>query len=86
MEIENITEPPAVKNISDENLEELYDMPLKLKHPCHNQKVGRHVKLVTEAGGAVAGFDRRDGLIRQRIRSRKLMKIFNIKQRYSLTD
>ena len=51
-------------------------MPLKLKHPCHNQKMQRHVKLVTEAAGAVAGFDRRDGLIRQRIRSRKLMKIF----------
>ena len=39
------------------------------KHPCHNQRVEHHAKLVTEASASVAGHDNRDGMIRQRIRS-----------------
>ena len=38
---------------------------LKLDHPCHNQAVEHHVKLVTEAFICVAGFERRDGMIGQ---------------------
>jgi len=29
--------------------------PLVLQHPCHNQAVERHVKLVTEAASVVTG-------------------------------
>ena len=43
--------------------------PLQLDHPCHNQCVERHVKMVTEAAAQVEGFERRDGLIRQKIKS-----------------
>ena len=47
---------------------------LIVKHPCHNQRVQHHVKLVTEALASVAGHDNRDGMIGQKIRSRKLAK------------
>ena len=45
-------------------------------HPCRNQAVERHVKLVTEAATIVEGFSRRDGMIGQKIKSRHLMKCF----------
>ena len=53
-----------------------------LHHPCHNQSVERHVKLVTEASAQVEGFARRDGIIRQKIKSRKLLKTFNTKMQF----
>ena len=49
---------------------------LDLFPSCHNQDVEQHVKLVTEASMSVAGHEKRDDLIRQRIRSRKLIKCF----------
>ena len=45
-----------------------------LHHPCHKQSVERHVKRVAEESAQVVGFDRRDGVIRQKIKSCKLMK------------
>ena len=51
-----------------------------MEHLCHNQAVERHIKPVSEASAAVAGFKNRDELIRQKIRSRKQIKIFNTKQ------
>ena len=68
--------PPAVKNLSIEQIQLIKDTPLELKQPCHNQAVERHVKIVTDAASYVAGFEKRDGLIRQRIASRKLRKKF----------
>ena len=44
------------------------------KASLHNQRVERHVKLVTEASPSVEEHDNRAGMICQRIRSRKLMK------------
>jgi len=35
--------------------------PLVLQHPCHNQAVERHVKLVTEAASVVTRYKKRDG-------------------------
>ena len=58
-------------------LEDIRESPLKFAHPCHNQAVERHVKLVTEACSSVVGFESRDGLIRLNICSRKLMKSFD---------
>ena len=49
---------------------------------CHNQSVERHVKMVTEAAAQVEGFERRDGLIRQKIKSRKLLKKFGTKVQF----
>ena len=37
-----------------------------LHHLSHSQSVERHVKVVAEASAQVAGFDRRDGVIRQK--------------------
>ena len=48
----------------------------------HNQCVERHVKMVTEAAAQVEGFERRDGLIRQKIKSRKLLKKFDTKVQF----
>jgi hypothetical protein len=60
-----IQEPPAICNFTDLQIENLRNQPLFLNHPCHNQSVERHVKLVTEASSQVVGFERRDGFIRQ---------------------
>ena len=54
-----------------------------LEHPHHNQVVERRIKLVSKASAAVARFKNRDGLIRQKIRSRKLMKTFNTKKQFN---
>ena len=69
------TEPPAIKSLNNAAIQrfKLKLNKLELDHPCHNQAVEpRHVKLVTEASIRVAGFERRDGMIRQKIKSRKL--------------
>ena len=58
------------------------DNLLKLDHPCHNQAVERHVKVVTEASGQVVGYEKRDGLIRQKLKSRMIMKKFDTKQQF----
>ena len=76
-------QPPAIRHLSDSEIEDCRMKPLILHHPCHNQTVERHVKLVTEASAQVTGFERRDGLIRQKIRSRKLLKKFDTKMQFS---
>ena len=65
-------------------IEAFRENQLILEHPCHNQAVERHIKLVTEASAAVTGFEKRDGLIRQKIRSRRLMKAFNTKKQFNV--
>ena len=69
-------QPPAIGHLTDVDIEQCRVRPLTLHHPCHNQSVERHVKLVTEASAQVEGFARRDGIIRQKIKSRKLLKTF----------
>jgi len=79
------TEPSiTMVDLSNEDLLKLYNTPLVLKQPCHNQRVERHIKLVTEAAGSVAGFEKRDGMKRQRIRSRQIMKKFHIKLQFTV--
>jgi len=56
--------------------------PLVLLHPCHNQAVQRHVKLVTEAASVVTRYENRDGMIRRNIQSRLLMSKFDSKQQF----
>ena len=81
---DEVYEPPLLTRFKNNEIEELDSRPLKLLHPCHNQAVERHVKLVTEAARKVATFSRRDGLIRQRIRSRKIMKRFDCKNQFNV--
>ena len=71
--------------IADEELQEFITTPLLTRLLCHNQAVERHVKLVTEASASVSSFERRDGLIRQKIKSRKLQKVFEAKQDFKLS-
>ena len=52
----SIGEPPAIRNITDDELEKARVTPLVFLNPCHNQQVERHVKLVTEASGSVVGY------------------------------
>ena len=75
-------QPPAIGHLTDVDIEQCRVRPLTLHHPCHNQSVERHVKLVTEASAQVEGFARRDGIIRQKIKSRKLLKTFNTKRQF----
>ena len=77
-----IKEPPAIKHNCDENLAKIRQTPLKLQHPCHNQAVERHIKVVTEASAAVSTFERKDGVIRQKLKSQKLIKKLNNKCDY----
>ena len=65
--------------MSDAEIEAFRSHSLVLNHPCHNQGVERHVKLVTEASVSVAGHEKRDGSIRLRIHFRKLIKCFESK-------
>ena len=78
----DVSEPPATLHLSTEQLQNMYTSKLELELPCHNQAVERHVKVVTEASMMVCGFERRDGLIRQKLKSRKLMKCFNTKMQF----
>ena len=79
-----VNQPPVIKHLTDAELEAIRTNPLRLSHPCHNQHVERHIKLVTEAATQVCGFDRRDGLIRQKLKSRKIMKKFDTKHQFTI--
>jgi len=69
--------------LTNDSIEDCRVKPLLLYHPCHNQTVERHVKLVTEASAQAAGFERQDGVIRQKIKSRSLMKKFDTKMQFT---
>lgn len=82
-----ISEPPILRNSSVHDIEmcvacgdaPVMDFP---KYPCHTQAVERCVKLVTEACASVCGSKARDGFIRVRLESRKIMPSFNTKSEY----
>ena len=76
--IKDISQPPAVMDLDAQMLTK----PLVLQHPCHNQAVERHVKLVTEAALVVTRFEKQDGMIRQKIQSGLLMSKFDSKQQF----
>ena len=80
--IKDISQPPAVMDLDDTSIAQMLTKPLVLQHPCHNQAVERHFKLVTEAASVVTGYEKRDGMIRQKIQSRLLMSKFDSKQQF----
>ena len=61
-------EPAALKHLLNKKIEAFQQRKVNLEHPCHNQAVERHIKLVFEASAAVAEFKNRDRLIGQKIR------------------
>ena len=79
----DVEEPPLVRHFSLSDMEDLKSMPLQISHPCHNQVVERHIQLVSKVSALVTGFENRDGIIRQRIKSRHLMKRFDTKRQFS---
>ena len=73
---------PAINDLSSSEIASVADNLLKFDHPCHNQAIESHVKVVTEASSQVVGYERRDGLIRQKLKSRMIMKKFDTKQQF----
>ena len=76
-------QPRAIAHLTKDSIKECRMKPLLLYHPCHNQIVERHIKLVTEASLQIAGFKRRDGLIRQKMKSCGLIKKFDTKMPFT---
>ena len=70
------TQPPVLKEYNNTLIRSLEQILLRLDFECHSQNIERHVKTVTEAAAAVCGHNRRNGNIRNKIKSRKLMKSF----------
>ena len=83
LRLKDVHESPALKHLLNKEIQAFQQHKLSLEHPCHNKADERHKKLVSEALAAVAGFKNKDGFIRQKIRSRKLMKTFNTKQQFN---
>lgn len=88
---ENVTEPPITKfltddtilqAIADQNIIDSTILPAIMHFPSHTQATERCVKIVTEASATVCGPVRRDGLIKTRLESRKIMPVFNTKSQY----
>ena len=82
LNLEESYEPPAIRNLSNMEIERIAMQKLVLSHPCHNQALERHIKIVTEVSASVSGFERRVGSIKQKIKSRNIMKLFNAKRQF----
>jgi len=54
--IKDISQPPAMMDLDDTSIAQMLTKPLVLQHPCHNQAVERHIKLVTEATSVVTRY------------------------------
>ena len=80
----NLSEPPALKSLQLQEIEAMRKHKLIMNHPCHNQAVERHIKVVTEASSLFCTFEQRDGSIRQKLRSRQLMKKFDTKKQFTV--
>lgn len=82
-------EPPITSLMSEKDLAEIVDDPTKYQQElkeiyCHTQPVERGVKMVTEASSIIADVDKRDGAIRAKIVSRKLMPKFDSKKHFNV--
>ena len=73
--------PAAIAHLTNDSTEECPMKPLLLYYPCHNQTVEQHVNLVTEVSLQVAGF--KQDIIKQKIKSRSLMKKFDTKMQFT---
>ena len=72
------TEPPFLTSLSDEKVLGVLEKPLSVpKLPNHTQSVERGIRVMTEACTKVSGYKARDGYIRQRLSSRRIMPTFS---------
>jgi len=65
-----------------EDILKISDVPLIFTYPNHTQAVERCIKLVTDASKSVFGYDARDGFIRARVESRRLMPRIETKKKF----
>ena len=78
------SEPPYIAQLSDEDIIKILDSPLQVPRWVNNtQSVERGIKAVTESCTTVTSPVERDGYIKQRIYSRKLMPKFNTKRDFN---
>ncbi|CAF4958948.1 unnamed protein product [Pieris macdunnoughi] len=91
IEWDKVSEPPVLKQISTDLLKDAIANPdiveteiltLYSQMPCHTQASERCIKIVTEACSAVCGPERREGWIKNTLKSCKIMLIFNTKAEY----
>lgn len=87
----NVTPPPLLRNVPDEEIEEMIKTGRPFtsdfaKFPCHTQAVERCVKLVTEASKSVCGTEARDGFIRTTLLSRSVMPEFSSKAAFNVPE
>ena len=79
----DVEKPPLVCHFSLSDMEDLKSMSMQISHPCHNQALERHIQLVSQVSALATAFENREGIIRQRIKSRHLMKRFDTKRQFS---
>ncbi|GBL71787.1 hypothetical protein AVEN_63262-1 [Araneus ventricosus] len=89
---ENVTEPPLTERFSDDMIAEAIIVNSAIIQeailhtikgfPCHTQATERIVKVVIKAAAAVCRPSRRDGVIRNRLKSRNLIPVFSTKHDY----
>lgn len=88
---EKPSEPPLIKLISSETIidaiadHEIIESNILCKFrlmPCHTQATERCIKVVTASCSAVCGPERREGWIRNKLESCRIMPVFNSKKDY----
>ena len=79
------TEPPYIASLSNLQVNDILETPLVVpKWPNSTQAVERGIKVMTEACTEVTGYESRDGYIRQRLLSRKMMPRFRTKKNFNM--
>jgi hypothetical protein len=81
-----VTEPPMLRAVSNEDFRNILKEKISLleikEFPCHSQAVERAVKIVTDASASVVGQIERDGLIRAKLESQRIIPSFESKSKY----
>ena len=85
-----LEEPPSTRKLSSELIKDIIISKkelLSLTHFVnHTQAVERVIKIVTDASSAVVGEDKRDGLIRARLKGKKLLPKFKSKKDFVINN
>lgn len=82
---QNYFDPPILGHITNQEINEVIESQgdlnlIYLRLPCQTQAVERSVKIMTEASMSLCDKKSREGLIRAKLASRKLMPQFDSKQ------
>ena len=80
-------EPPVTKDLSEEEILSALAKPLLLpSFPSNTQRVQQMVRVVTEAATTRVGYEGRQRLIVQNLKSQNLVKSFNSKMQDAMFD